>query len=150
EGIVEVMLDASRNYDNPLTYKRLCGWHGALFPTGRSGLNKIIIGKWRTKESGNMQVISGAYGRERVHYEAPDYSRLKTEMLTLLNWFEKENNIEPVLKAALAHFWFVTVHPFDDGNGRIARAIADMQLSRSEASNQRFYSMSSQIQKERK
>lgn len=150
EGIVEVMLDATRKYDKPLTYKRLWGWHGALFPTGRSGLNKIIVGKWRTKESGPMQVISGAYGREKVHYEAPDYSRLKGEMITLLNWFEKEPSIDPVLKAALAHFWFVTIHPFDDGNGRIARAIADMQLSRSEGSNQRFYSMSSQIQKERK
>lgn len=150
EGIVEVMLDATRKYDNPLTYKRLWGWHGALFPTARSGLNKIIVGKWRTKESGPMQVVSGAYGHEKIHYEAPHYSRLKKEMTALLTWFEKYPAIDPVLKAALAHFWFVTIHPFDDGNGRIARAIADMQLSRSEGSNQRFYSMSSQIQKERK
>lgn len=149
EGIVEVMLDATRNYDKKLTDKRLFGWHGALFPTGRSGLNKIIVGKWRTKESGPMEVVSGAYGRERVHYEAPDYSRLKKEMTAFLKWFEDAQDLDPVLKAALAHFWFVSIHPFDDGNGRIARAIADMQLSRSENSNQRFYSMSSQIQKER-
>lgn len=149
EGIVEVMMDATRNYDKKLTDQRLFSWHGALFPTGRSGLNKIIVGKLRTKESGLMEVVSGAYGREKVHYAAPAYSRLKKEMLTFLKWFENVQNSEPVLKAALAHFWFVSIHPFDDGNGRIARAIADMQLSRSEKSNQRFYSMSSQIQKER-
>jgi Fic family protein len=149
EGIVEVMLDATRKYNKPLTEERLFGWHGALFPTGRSGLNKIIVGKWRTKESGPMEVVSGAYGRERIHYEAPDYNRLKKEMAAFFKWFEKESDIDPVLKSALSHFWFVSIHPFDDGNGRIARAIADMQLSRCEKSPQRFYSMSSQIQKER-
>lgn len=149
EGIVEVMLDATRNYDKKLTDERLFGWHGALFPTGRSGLNKIIVGKWRTKESGPMEVVSGAYGREKIHYEAPDYSRLKKEMSAFLKWFEGTQDLDRVLKAALAHFWFVSIHPFDDGNGRIARAITDMQLSRSEKSDQRFYSMSSQIQKER-
>lgn len=150
DGIVEVMLDATRNYNKTLTAERLFNWHGALFPTGRSGLSKIVIGGWRTKESGDMEIISGAYGKEKIHYKAPDYSLLKKEMEKFLKWFEKKDNCEPVLKAALAHFWFVSIHPFDDGNGRIARAITDMQLSRSEDCNQRFYSMSSQIKKERK
>ncbi len=149
EGIVNVMLDATRNYLDPLTKERLFYWHEALF-SSKSDLNKIIVGEWRTKESGPMQIISGAYGREKIHYEAPDYSCLKKEMFIFLKWFEKKQDIDPVLKAALAHFWFVTIHPFDDGNGRIARAITDLQLSRSEKSAQRFYSMSSQIQKERK
>lgn len=150
EGIVEVMLDATRKYDQPLTDERMFSWHSLLFPTGRSGMYRINVGGWRTKESGPMQVVSGAFGHEKVHYEAPEYNRLKKEMSSFIKWFEGKSGIDPVLKAAIAHFWFVTIHPFDDGNGRIARAIADMQLARSEKSQQRFYSMSSQIQHERK
>ncbi|CAN5234715.1 Fic family protein [soil metagenome] len=150
EGIVEVMLDATRNYEAPLTKKRLFAWHGALFPTGRSGLHFITVGGWRTAVSGPMQVVSGAYGREKVHYEAPSYQRLKKEMLQFINWFNATSATDLIIKSALAHFWFVTIHPFDDGNGRIARAIADMLLARSEKSPQRFYSMSSQVQLERK
>ena len=150
EGIVEVMLDATRNYDASLTQERLFNWHAALFPTGRSGMQRITVGGWRTKESGLMQVVSGPYGREKVHYEAPGYERLKKEMGRFLKWCNIFPETDPVIKSAIAHFWFVTIHPFDDGNGRIARAIADMMLARSEKSSQRFYSMSSQIQRERK
>jgi len=149
EGIVEMMLDATGRYDVPLTKDRLFDWHAALFPTGRSGMQRIIVGNWRNEQSGPMEVVSGPYGREKVHYEAPSYERLEQEMAQFLDWFEAEDNMDPVMKSALAHFWFVTIHPFDDGNGRIARAIADMMLARSERSAQRFYSMSSQIQKER-
>jgi Fic family protein len=150
EGIVEVMLDATRNYELPLTSERLFGWHSSLFPTTKSGLQRVSIGKWRTKESGPMQVVSGAYGREKVHYEAPSFDRLKKEMNRFLKWFELTDETDLVIKSACAHFWFVTIHPFDDGNGRIARAIGDMMLARSEKCGKRFYSMSSQIQKERK
>jgi Fic family protein len=150
EGIVELMLDATRNCDAPLTQERLFSWHHALFPTGRSGMRRIVVGGWRTKESGDMHVVSGPIGRETVHYEAPSYDRLKKEMTGFLKWFNAPAEIDPVLKSALAHFWFVTIHPFEDGNGRIARAIADMMLARSEKTSQRFYSMSSQIQRERK
>jgi Fic family protein len=150
EGIVEVMLDATRNYQAPLTKERLYAWHAALFPTSRSGMQIITVGEWRTAASGVMQVVSGAFGREKVHYEAPTYDRLKKEMAQFIKWFNAPSEIDPVIKSALAHFWFVTIHPFDDGNGRIARAIADMMLARSEKSQQRFYSMSSQIQAERK
>jgi Fic family protein len=149
EGVVEMMLDATQGYDQPLTEERLLSWHAALFPTGRSGMTKITAGGWRTKESGPMQVVSGPIGRERVHYEAPDAARLKGEMRAFLKWFESAT-IDPVLKAAVAHLWFVTIHPFEDGNGRIARAIADMALARSEESPRRFYSMSAQIRIERK
>lgn len=150
EGIVEVMLDATRNYHELLTKKRLFAWHAALFPTGRSGMHFITVGTGRTKASGPMQVVSGPYGREKVHYEAPAYDRLKKEMAQFIKWFNAPSETDLVIKSALAHFWFVTIHPFDDGNGRIARAIADMMLARSEKSQQRFYSMSSQIQAERK
>jgi Fic family protein len=149
EGIVEMMLDATQRFDHPLSAARLFGWHGALFPTGRSGLDKIKVAQWRDAESGPMRVVSGTYGRERVHYEAPAADRLDHEMQDFLTWFNLEDKLDPVVKAALAHLWFVTIHPFDDGNGRIARAIADMSLARSEASPQRFYSMSAQIQLER-
>lgn len=149
DGIVEIMLDATCHYDVPITQKRLFGWHAALFPTGRSGLQRIHVGGWRTKESGPMQVVSGPYGREKVHYEAPEYSRLKAEMSGFIKWFNSSQELDLVIKSAVAHFWFVTIHPFDDGNGRIARAIADMLLARSENSRQRFYSMSAQIQRER-
>lgn len=150
EGVVEVMLDATRNYTKPLTKKRLFGWHTALFPTGRSGMDRIVVGGWRGASSDPMQVISGAFGRKKVHFEAPQHSRLEAETKLFLAWFEATRRTDPVLKAALAHFWFVTIHPFEDGNGRISRAIADMMLARSEKSTQRFYSMSAQIQNERK
>jgi Fic family protein len=149
EGVVEMMLDATGNYDAPLTDERLFGWHAALFPTGRSGMTKITVGGWRDDKSGPMQVVSGAIGHERVHYEAPQAARLDGEMNAFLAWFNGEDGTDPVLRAAIAHLWFVTIHPFDDGNGRIARAIADMALARSERSPQRFYSMSSQIRLER-
>lgn len=150
EGIVEVMLDATRQYDSPLTQERLFNWHFALFSNGRSGLQRMSVGKWRDAKSGPMQVVSGPYGREKEHYEAPAHDKLKKEINRFIKWVNAPSEIDPVIKSALAHFWFVTIHPFDDGNGRIARAIADMMLARSEKSSQRFYSMSSQIQHERK
>ena len=149
EGVVEMMLDATQKYAEPLSDERLFAWHAALFPTGRSGMTKIIVGAWRDNGSAPMQVVSGPIGRERVHYEAPAAPRLEAEMAAFLEWFNAEAVLDPVLKAALAHVWFVTIHPFDDGNGRIARAIADMLLARSEQSAQRFYSMSAQIRLER-
>lgn len=149
EGIVEIMLDATRNYNDILTNERLFNWHAALFPTGRSGLQRITVGNWRGKFSGAMQIVSGPCGREIIHYEAPTYDHIEIEMQHFVEWINLESEIDPVIKAAIAHFWFVTIHPFDDGNGRIARAIADMLLARSENTFQRFYSMSSQIQNER-
>jgi Fic family protein len=150
EGVVEMMLDATRNYDKPLTADRLYDWHATMFPTGRSGMRKITTGAWRDDSEGPMQVVSGPLGRERVHYEAPKAERLDAEMKSFLDWFEGKDKTDAVLRAGLAHLWFVTIHPFDDGNGRIARAIADMALARSEHSPQRFYSMSAQIKKEHK
>lgn len=149
EGVVEMMLDATQNYAEPLTAERLLGWHAALFPTGRSGKRKIIVGAWRDDSSGPMQVVSGPVGREQVHYQAPEAKRLAREMRAFLKWFESIKAVDPVLVAGIAHLWFVTVHPFDDGNGRIARAIADLALARSENSPQRFYSMSSRISADR-
>ena len=149
EGVVEMMLDATRHYNQPLENERLFAWHAALFPTGRSGISKIRVGAWRDDSTGPMRVISGPVGKEHVHFEAPTAPRLDREMAAFLGWFNKPPAIDDVLKAGLAHFWFVTVHPFDDGNGRIARAIADMALARSENSSQRFYSMSAQIRQER-
>jgi Fic family protein len=149
EGIVEMMLDATQKFTEPLTAERLFAWHAAMFPTGRSGMSRITIGAWRDDKTGPMQVVSGPVGRERVHYEAPAASRLDHEMKLFLDWFNANSGIDPVLRAAIAHLWFVTIHPFDDGNGRIARAIADMSLARSENSPQRFYSMSAQIRQER-
>ncbi len=150
EGVVEMMLDATQKFTEPLTDERLFAWQAALFPAGRSGLRKITVGAWRTGEAGPMQIVSGPMGRERVHYEAPAAQRLKSEMRDFLKWFNGKEPIDPVLKAAVAHLWFVTIHPFEDGNGRIARAIADMALARSEGTPRRFYSMSAQIQAERK
>ena len=150
EGVVEMMLDATQKFNGELTADRLFGWHASLFPTGRSNMRKIIVGAWRDDKSGPMQVVSGDFRRERVHYEAPVAGRLPAEMDSFLAWFNTEDTIDPVIKAALAHLRFVTIHPFDDGNGRIARAIADMSLARSEESSQRFYSMSAQIRLERK
>ena len=149
EGIVEMTLDATRHYEQPLTVERLFAWHASLFPTGRSGMTKIRAGAWRDDSSGPMEVVSGPLGKEHVHYQAPPAKRLDHEMQVLLQWFNANPDIDPVLKSGLAHFWFVTIHPFDDGNGRIARAIADMALARSEKSPQRFYSMSAQIRQER-
>jgi Fic family protein len=149
EGVVEMQLDATGKYGAPLTSERLFGWHAALFPAGRSGMTRITVGSWRTDETGPMQVISGPVGRERVHYEAFKAAALPNEMKAFIDWFNGSQDMDPVLKAAVAHLWLVTIHPFDDGNGRIARAIADMALARSEASSQRFYSMSAQIRQER-
>jgi Fic family protein len=148
EGVVEMMLDATQRYDAPLTPERLFAWHAALFPTGRSGMHPITVAAWRNDRTSSMQVVSGPVGRERVHFEAPAAGRIDDEMQQFVDWFNRDA-MEPVLKAAQAHLWFVTVHPFDDGNGRIARAIADMALARSERSPQRFYSMSAQIRDER-
>lgn len=150
EGFVEMMLDATRNFEQPLTDERIWGWHAALFPTGRSGMQRITVGAWRKGEHGPMQVVSGPMGKERVHFQAPDAARLPGEMKRFLDWFNGSSGMDPVLKAAVAHFWFVTIHPFDDGNGRIARAIADLALSRADGSKDRFYSMSSGIETERK
>lgn len=150
EGVVEMMLDATQGFDRALTARRLFDWHAALFPTGRSGMSKIRVGAWRDDAKGPMQVVSGPLGKERVHYEAPSADRVREEMKKFLGWLENDNSTDLVLKAGVAHLWFVTIHPFDDGNGRIARAIADMVLARSERSPQRFYSMSAQIRQERK
>ncbi len=150
EGIVEIMLDATRSFESPLTKRRLFDWHAALFPTGRSGMSRITVGAWRKKDAGPMQVVSGPYGREKVHFEAPEANRLASEMDLFLKWFNAPSTVDPVLKAGIAHFWFVTIHPFEDGNGRIARAIADMALARADGTQDRFYSMSSQIEVERK
>ena len=150
EGVVEMMLDATQNYAAPLSKRRLFAWHAAMFPTGRSGMTPIRVGTWRNDDTGPMQVVSGPFGREKVHYEAPAASRLEGEMDRFIEWFEADADIDPVLKAGVAHLWFVTIHPFDDGNGRIARAIADLGLSRAEKTAQRFYSMSAQIRQERK
>ena len=151
DGVVEMVLDATENYATPLTEERLFGWHAALFPTGYSGLRKIEVGAWRTDKVGQMQVVSVTpKGREQVHYEAPPAARIEQEMAAFLDWFNDEDSkTEPVLKAGIAHLWFVTIHPFEDGNGRIGRAITDMALARSEGSRQRFYSMSAQIRRER-
>jgi Fic family protein len=149
EGVVEMMLDATQKCREPLTEGRLFDWHAALFPTGRSGMRRIGVADWRDDRNGPMQVVSGPIGRERIHYQAPAADRLPAEMARFLDWFNEPPTIDPVLEAALAHLWFVTIHPFDDGNGRIARAIADMALARSERSPGRFYSMSARIRLER-
>ena len=147
EGVVEMMLDATQRYAAPLDSDRLFDWHAALFPTGRSNMYKITVAGWRKDP---MQVVSGPMGKEKVHYEAPKPELVPQEMNKFLYWFENENELDLVLKAAIAHLWFLTIHPFDDGNGRIARAITDMLLARSDKSVQRFYSMSAQIRVERK
>ncbi len=149
DGVVEMMLDATQNFNKPLTKDRLFGWHASLFPAGRSGMHKIVVGAWRDDKHGPMRVVSGAAGRERVHFEAPEADRLNGEMKNFSSWFNDSVDMDPVLKAGIAHLWFVTLHPFEDGNGRIARAIADMQLARADGSRERFYSMSVQIRQER-
>ena len=147
EGIVEMMLDATQNYQQPLTHERLFGWHAAIFPTGFSGMHKIEVGQYRT---GEMQIVSGAMGKEKIHYEAIAAQKVHEEMELFLNWFNHSTQFDPVIKAAIAHFWFIIIHPFDDGNGRIARAISDLLLAQSEQSKERYYSMSHQILIERK
>lgn len=150
DGVVEMMLDATQNYKKPLSADRLFDWHGALFPTGRSGMHKITVADWRKEGLVPMQVVSGAMGKERVHFEAPSSERMREEMKAFLDWFNEEMELNSILKAAIAHLWFITIHPFDDGNGRITRAITDMQLARSDRNKRRFYSMSAQILLERK
>ena len=150
EGVVDMMLDATGNYSQALTEERLFAWHASLFPTGRSGMTEIRAGHWRDDSSGPMQVVSGPVGKEKVHYVAPSADCIPDEMAKFLRWFERPGDMDPLLIAGLAHLWFVTIHPFDDGNGRIARAVADMALARSEKTGQRFYSMSAQIRKEHK
>jgi Fic family protein len=169
DGVVEMTLDATQHCDQPLTKERLISWHAALFPAGQSGMYNIITGQWRNAEKGPMQVVSGPLGRERVHFEAPDATLLETEMQQFIDWFNNSTGINPVIKAGIAHLWFVTIHPFDDGNGRIARVITDMQLARTDitgqrasglrstglrapglrATGQRYYSMSAQIRQHR-
>jgi Fic family protein len=150
DGVVEMLLDATRNCNDKLTADRLFGWHAAVFPTGRSGMLKVLVGQWRDDSTGPMQVVSGAMGREKVHYQAPAAKLLKREMTAFLKWVNAKDSLDPLLKAGLGHFWFVTLHPFEDGNGRMARAVADMLLARADGSPQRFYSMSAQIRNERK
>ena len=147
EGAVDMMLDATERYDQPLTEERLCGWQAALFPTGRSEMRNISVGKWR---DGPVRVESGPIGRERVHFEAPAAARIDREIGAFLAWFNSAVNIDPVIKAGLAHLWFVTIHPFEDGNGRVARAVSEMLLARADGTSQRFYSVSSQIRQERR
>ena len=150
DGIVEMMLDATQRYDSPITKDRLFGWHSSLFPTGWSNMYKITVADWRKDTTGPMQVVSGAMGKEKIHFEAPSSERIDSEMENLINWIESENDIDTVLKSAIVHLWFITIHPFEDGNGRITRAITEMLLARSDNSVKRFYSMSSQIRLERK
>ena len=150
DGMVEMMVDATQNCFKTLTAERLFDWHAALFPTGRSGMYRITVADWRKDTTGPMQVVSGAMGKEKVHFQAPDSSRVENEMMQFLEWFNKAEGIDLVMKAAIAHLWFVTIHPFEDGNGRITRALTDMLLAQSDKSTQRFYSMSAQIRLERK
>ena len=150
EGIVEMMLDATQRFSKPLTKARLFDWHAALFPSGRSGMRRIAVGGWRAIDAGPMQVVSGPIGKQKIHFEAPSADRLEKEMQAFLKWFGNGDDIDPVIKAGIAHLWFVTIHPFEDGNGRIARAIGDMALARADGAPERFYSLSSQIEAERK
>ena len=149
DGVVEMMLDATQNYAEPLTEERLFNWHTLLFPFSVRGKYSITVGEWRKDETGPMQVVSGALGKERVHFQAPDAAVVDKEMKKFIDWFNSEKKLDPVLKAGIAHLWFVTIHPFDDGNGRIARALTDMLLARAEDSKQRFYSLSAQIREVR-
>jgi Fic family protein len=149
DGVVDMVLDATQRYDEPLTVERLYGWHAALFPVGYSSLNRIRVGQWRDDSQGPMQVVSGPIHRQKVHFEAPPADRLDIEVQDFLNWFNSDQQDDPVVKAGLAHLWFVTIHPFEDGNGRIARAVGDMALARAERSIQRYYSLSAQIRRER-
>ena len=149
EGVVEMLLDATQGFIQPVTAERLCSWQAALFPTGRSGLQRIQVGAWRTGAKGPMQVVSGPVGREQVHFEAPAAQEVAAEMVQFLTWFNGNTPLDAVLKAGIAHLWFVTIHPFEDGNGRVARALTELQLARADASAQRFYSLSAQMRVER-
>jgi Fic family protein len=149
EGVVEMLLDATQGFAQPVTADRLCSWQAALFPTGRSGLHRIQVGAWRTGAKGPMQVVSGAVGREHVHFEAPEAEQVGAEMTQFLTWFNSSTSVDAVLKAGIAHLWFVTIHPFEDGNGRVARALTELQLARADDSAQRFYSLSAQMRQER-
>lgn len=149
DGVVEMMMDATQKFDNPISEDRLFGWHSSLFPSGRSGLYKIRVGKWRNDENGPMQVVFGAMGKENVYFQAPNFDVIEKEMLAFIEWFNNDNSMDAVMKAAVAHLWFVTIHPFEDGNGRIARALTDQLLARADNLSQRFYSMSAKIQNER-
>ncbi len=149
EGIVEMMLDATQHFSRPLAKDTLLDWHAALFPTGRSGMHKITVGGWRTGDASPMQVVSGPIGKEQVHFEAPTADRIETEMDAFFEWMAGKDNTDPVIRAGIAHLWFVTIHPFEDGNGRIARAIGDLALARADGTSDRFYSLSSQIEIER-
>ena len=150
DGVVDMVLDATQEHNTPLSAERLFGWHAALFPTGYSGLAQIRVGHWRDDAQGPMQVVSGPLHRQKVHYEAPPAQLLDAEMADFLSWFNGEQTDDPVIQAGLAHLWLVSIHPFEDGNGRIARAVGDMALARAERSTQRYYSLSAQIQRERK
>lgn len=150
DGVVEMMMDATQNYQDELTEDRLFAWHSSLFPAGRSGLQKITVGAWRTGQYGPMRVVSGAIGKEKIHYEAPSASTLQSEMSQFIDWYNSDRSLEPIIKSAIAHLWFVSIHPFADGNGRIARALGDSLLARADRSEQRFYSMSAQIMNTRK
>jgi len=150
DGLVAVLLDATQKHEAPLSRERLFGWHASLFPSGWSGMNRIRVGEWRNDEKGPMVVVSGKPGREHIHFEAPSQDRLNEEMNSFLTWFNAESHEDPVIRSALVHVYFITIHPFDDGNGRLARALADLQLARADRSALRFYSMSSQIQQEKK
>ena len=149
DGVVEMMLDATQNFSDPLTPDRLFNWRSALFPTGRSGMYPISVGQWRTDKKGPMQVVSGAFGKEKIHFQAPDSYKIEPEMARFLEWFNTNNTLDSVIKAGVAHLWLLTIHPFDDGNGRIARAVTDLLMARSDTSTQRFYSLSAQIQLDR-
>jgi Fic family protein len=149
EGVVEMLLDATQGFAQSVTADRLCSWQAALFPSGRSGLQQIQVGSWRTGAKGPMQVVSGAVGREHVHFEAPEADQVAAEMTQFLTWFNSPTPVDAVLKAGIAHLWFVTIHPFEDGNGRVARALTELQLARADASAQRFYSLSAQMRLER-
>lgn len=147
DGVVEMMLDATQNFEEPLDEERLFNWHAALFPTGRSGMYRIDVGKYR---NGEMQIVSGTMGKEKVHYQAPPPNKVKFEMDRFLDWLNNNDDLDLVIKSAIAHFWFIIIHPFDDGNGRVARAISDLLLAQSDGSSQRFYSLSNQVLLERK
>jgi Fic family protein len=150
DGVVEMMIDATENFNSPLDKERLYAWHNSLFPSGHSGMHKVLVGQWRDDSNGPMQVVSGPVGKEKVHFEAPAADALEQEMQCFFSWINERQHIDPVIKSAVAHLWFVTLHPFEDGNGRIARTITDMLLARSDNQSYRFYSMSAQIRKERK
>ncbi len=150
DGVVEMILDATQNYNVPLTKERICSWHAELFPSGRSGIHRITTADWRKDEKGPMQVVSGPIGKEKVHFQAPPAKIIDNEMTDFIDWYNNDNDTELVIKSGIAHFWFITIHPFNDGNGRIARAIEDMQIARTDKTNQRFYSISAQIERQKK